>query len=320
MLSKRAYLTEPGKFEIKTEDIQIRPDELLVKIALCGLCNWELNHWKGEADPYRVYPKVIGHEWVGVVTEMGADVRGFSVGDKVTVLPGNIFQGFAEYCPVKASECFKLDKGAEVSDAMGEPLKCIVTVLRAAAPEAGDTGVVLGCGPMGLWCVQGLAGHLVSKLIAVDVDDNKLKLARSMGATDVINSGREGAADAVFKITDGHMADFVIEGTGIPALLNQSVTYLKNGGRLILMSSHGEACKEFDFRPAIERGIDIKMAHPGHSQNQADDMRRAVDMINSGTFSNKGLISHIFKLEEINEAFQTLEHKPEGYIKGIIKL
>lgn len=312
MLGKRAYLVKERKFEIVNEDITPKKGQVLVKVELCGLCNWELNFWKGTGDYYTNYPKVIGHEWVGTVVELGEDVSDFKIGDKVTVLPGDEFEGFAEYTAVNENECFKLSDDAVFINSMGEPLKCIATVISAAMPQFGDYGVVIGCGAMGLWCTQALAGNFLAGVIAIDVDDKKLELAKKFGATNTINSKTENATERVKEITGGHMADFVIEGTGIESVLSTGVEYLRNAGRLVVMSSYEKACKEFDFRPALARGIEIRSAHPTRSANPREDMRRATSLINKKVFRNDEIITHKFKLDEINKAFETLENKPAG--------
>ena len=116
------------------------------------------------------------------------------------------------------------------------------------------------------------------------------------------------------------MADFVIEGTGVPVLLDRAQDLVKNGreGRIIMMSSHHEPVKEFDFRKAVAKGITIIAAHPPYSKDEKDDFRRAVNYINNGTFQNKELVTHEFTLEDIQTAFETLAEKPEGFMKAII--
>ena len=319
MKTKRAYLIKERAFEIREDDISPKDNQILVKVKLCGLCNWELHFYKGIGGEYYTnYPMVIGHEWAGIVAEKGKNVTDFEIGDKVTFLPGD-FQGFAEYTAVDAKDCYKINPDVDLDNAMGEPLKCILTVLSNAQPKAGDFGLVLGCGPMGLWCIQALKGNMLGGLIAVDIDDGKLELAKKFGATHVINSQKENIIERIKEITDGSMCDFVIEGTGIPKLFENAIQYLKNSGSLILMSSHEKPCEAFDFRPAIDRGIHFHIAHPNSSHNQADDMRRAVALINNGTFNNKKIITHRFKIEEIGKAFETLENKPKDYIKGVIE-
>ncbi len=315
MKFKRAYLAEPKRFIMMEVDEEPKKGEVLIKISSCGLCNWELNFWDGNLN-FLGYPHMLGHEFAGTVVKTGPDCKRLKVGDKVSCVDG--FGGFAECRVTKENACELLGDDVEPMFAMGEPQKCVMTVLRAAAPEAGDYGVVVGVGPMGLWCVQGMKGNLLAGLIAVDIDDHKLEMAKKFGASYTINSKKENVTERIREITNGHMADFVIEGTGIPGLLNSAQDYLKAGrGRLILMSSHHDSC-EFDFRKAVEKGLEFRIAHPPYSSDEKDDFRRAVLNINHGVFQNKPLITHIFKLSEIQKAFETLEHKPGNYLKGIV--
>jgi threonine dehydrogenase-like Zn-dependent dehydrogenase len=304
---------EPERFEIHEVEVNCGPDDLLVKIEACGLCNWELNHWKGIIGPY---PQEVGHEQAGFVIEVGSNVEGFEVGDLVTCLDG---VGFSEYDSIPAIHCMKVNKDIDPRYAFSEPQKCIVTVLTAAAPEPGDVGIVFGCGPMGQWCIQALKGNFLSALIAIDISDEKLEMAKKFGATHTINSRKVDAVEEIKKITNGHMADFLIEGTGLTSVMDTTMTYLRaTRGRYIVMSSYEQNFKEVDMRPAMSRGVSIIFAHPKHAVNGLEDWRRAVLLINNGTFKTKELISHEFKLDDIMEAFKTLEHKPANFIKGIV--
>lgn len=317
MKTKHAVLIKPRRFEIQEIEITPKSDQILARVESCGLCNYELNHWKGMIGNY---PQTLGHEWTGTVFEVGSEVKGFKPGDKISVIPEVNRDGFSEYTTINYRYCAKISNDVEIKYALGEPIKCVVTVIRAASPEVGDNGVVLGCGPMGLWSIQAMAGNLLSSLIAVDIDNEKLKLASRFGATHTINPIEEDVEEKIKEITKGSMADFVIEGTGVPALLNKGLAYLKTAGRgrLIVMSAYETNCKEFNFREAIKKSVQIIVAHPGFSVNQFEDFHRAISLINNGTFKVKELISHEFKLENIQEAFETLESKPAGYIKGIV--
>jgi len=316
MKTKRAVLVAPKRFEIIETELDLLPGQVIAKIASCGLCTWELNHWRGELG---ACPLTLGHEWGGTVAEVGHDVKTLKVGDRFAALPVDQ-NGFSEYAVIPEPRCFPVNTGVDVLYALGEPLKCVVTVLRAAAPEAGDVGVVFGCGPMGLWCIQALSGHYLSALIAFDVDANKLELARKFGATHCINSGDNDPLARLSDITNGRLADFLIEGTGIPSILNEAQEYLRPAGRgrLILMSSHEEPAGSFDFRIAIRKAADIRAAHWRYSQDPLDDMRRAALYLNSGVFNMRDMISHKFNLEDIQTAFETLEKRGAGYIKGIV--
>jgi 2-desacetyl-2-hydroxyethyl bacteriochlorophyllide A dehydrogenase len=317
MKYRQAFLKEPHQFEMKEVDNNPKEDDVVVKIAACGLCNWELNFWHGNLNFYG-YPHPLGHEWAGVVESAGSDVKGFKKGDKVSGFARG-FGGFAEYKFAKESQLQKLDDRIDPKYAMGEPQKCIITVLRASRVESSDIGLILGCGPMGLWCIQGLSGNFLEKLIAVDIDDKKLEMAKNFGATHIINSQKINVIDELIRITGGRLADFVIEGTGIPALLNEAQHYVKKGrGKIVLMSSHSQPAKEFDFRVAIEKSLEIIVAHPDYSFNELEDFRRAVAFINNGTFKNKELVTHEFALADIQSAFETLGKKSSDYIKGIV--
>jgi threonine dehydrogenase-like Zn-dependent dehydrogenase len=309
-------LIQPGKFDFFEVDEEPGPKQVLVKISGCGLCNWELNFFDGSLN-FQGYPHKLGHEFAGEIYAAGPDVKNLKVGDKVSVFDRG-FGGFAQFRLVDETNCELLAGHIDPKYAMGEPQKCIVTVLRAAMPETGDYAAIVGAGPMGLWCVQGLSGNTLAALIAVDVDDDKLKMAREFGASHTINSLKEDAVSRISEITRGHMADFVIEGTGIPAVLNQAQCYLRTGrGRLILMSSHHDADK-YDFRKAIDLGLEIRVAPPPYSRDERDDFRRAVRLINNNIFLSKPLVTHEYKLSEIQRAFEDLKNKPKGFIKGVV--
>ena len=318
MKFKQALLMEPRKLEVHEVEKIPEDDDVVIKLASCGLCNWELGFWTGDLKAMRGYPSPLGHEWAGVVESVGPKVTKIKPGQKVTAFVRG-FGGFAEYLFTKEDLLHILTDNVDVKYAMGEPQKCVVTVLRATRAEAADVGVVLGCGPMGQWCVQGLNGNYLEKLIAVDIDDKRLEMAKQFGATHAINSKKANVLEELTKITNGRLADFVIEGTGIPALLNEAQSYLKRGrGRLVMMSSHHDTAKDFDFRIAVGKALELIVAHPPHAYDGEDDLRRAVALINNGTFKNKELVSHEFPLDKVQEAFETFNNKPADFIKGIV--
>ena len=316
MKFKRAMLAEPHRFEVYEVDEEPGFGEVLIKIEGCGLCNWELGFWHGELN-FEGYPHKLGHEFAGTVVKLGEGCTKLKVGDKVSAMDG--MGGYGEYLVVHEYWCEKLADHIDPKIAFGEPQKCAITVLDATAPRPGDYGIILGCGPMGLWCIQALAGRYLGALIAIDIDDQKLELAKKYGATHVINNGKEDMDAVVADITGGHMADFVIEGTGIPALLNRAQDLCFNGpnARLVLMSSHHGVTPEFDFRKAVDRGLSILVPHPPYAKDPRDDFRRAVVLMNNHTFYNDDMVTHRFGLEDMNTAFEMLDKKPKDFVKGV---
>ncbi|MFV0504269.1 MAG: zinc-binding dehydrogenase [Lachnospirales bacterium] len=315
MKTKRAFVSEIGKISFREEETHKLGDhKVLLKVKSCGLCNWELNHWRGNIVP----PQTIGHECSGIVAEIGSKVNNCKVGDRVAVLI-DFIDGFSEYTVVSDCNVFKINDEIEMETFVLEPVKCVVTVTTAAAPNPGDIGVILGSGSMGLWTTQILSGNMLSALIVVDIDDNKLALAKKYGATHVLNSNKINVSEEISKISNGHMADFVIEGTGVSRLINEAMSYLKNArGRLIIMSSYEDLIKEFDTKTAVKKCIELKVAHPSFSTTPEDDARRAAELINNGQVKMEDIVTHRFKFEDIETGFKALESKKDGYLKGVV--
>lgn len=316
MRTRQAILVEPHRFEIRETTLHLGPGEMLVRVAGCGLCNWELNHLCGTLG---ACPQPLGHEIVGYVEQLGQGVCRFKVGEIVTGLPPRL-GGFADYCILTESDSVRVNPAMDPEVCLGEPLSCVVTTLLATEPQVGDVGLILGCGPMGLWCTQVLAGRSMAALVAVDVQTSRLELAARFGATHVINPTEEDAPATLAKLTDGKLADFVIEGTGSPAVMASAAAYLRPTGRgkLIMMSSHETAGGAFDWRPLQNKGAIIKATFPVAALSVTDSLRRAIALYNRGSLQVRPVITHQFKLDQIQQAFETLHHKPKDYIKGIV--
>ena len=199
MKFKRAFLMEPHRFEIHEVEEEPGPGEVMMKVASCGLCNWELNFWDGNLN-FMGYPHKLGHEFAGTVVKLGPGCTKFKVGDKISAVARG-FGGFAEYRATPEACCEKLADNIDPKYALGEPQKCILTVLRATAPQAADYGVVLGCGPMGMWCIQALAGNYLAGLIAIDVDDAKAVLDLCTAAVFAVTLGVAVAVIALPMLT-----------------------------------------------------------------------------------------------------------------------
>ncbi|MBC7960567.1 MAG: zinc-binding dehydrogenase [Vallitaleaceae bacterium] len=164
-----------------------------------------------------------------------------------------------------------------------------------------------------------MAGNLLSAIIAVDIDDDKLELAKKFGAHYTINPKYENVEEKIREITDKNMVDFAIEGSGNPSVVNNALTCLKSRkGRLILMSSYESEAAPFNLKMAMEKSVEVIFPHPGYCDNQAYDMRRAVTALNNEVFKNEEIVSHVFSLNDIQKAFEALENKPVGYLKGIV--
>ena len=282
-------------------------------MTACGLCNWEIGHWTGVLNAPLM---TLGHEGCGIVAEVGKDVTRFAVGDAVTGLPDTLCC-FADYYPLSERSSLKVSAAPEPGLALGEPLCCVQNVVRAAHPQAGDIVAMVGCGPMGQWCIQYLSGRIPGAIVAVDLDAKKLAMARAFGATHTIDPNEGDAVSALSALTAGHLADIVIEGTGCAAGIQQAIDLVTTNGTVVIMSSfkHPEPVDMVSCSTKVVRMI---FAYPSIFPDTCDSLRRLGYALNNGVFHVAPLISHTFALENIQQAFHTLENKPEGYLKGIV--
>ncbi len=312
MKTKIACLVEPGKFEIREEEIETKPMQVLIKINVCGLCSWEIFHFKGKIGGS--YPMCIGHEPAGVIVEVGKEVKNWKRGDKVT---GFFGPGFSEYAIANPENLIRIRKNIQTEYALGEPLACLLNIIRAGKIEPADFVLIVGCGFMGLGAISIIAHSNAAKIIAVDVLNNKLALAKELGATDIINPEEVNAEEEIKKITAGRGVDVAIEATGRTSgieLATKSMRFKR--GRLLMVTSHSEPTTlNLQY---LERGTILIGAHPPYSLDIKDELRRAMLCLEKGYPPMEKLITHRFKLEEIQKTFELLSSKSIDYIKGIV--
>lgn len=332
-----ALLVEPEKFDFFEEEMpEPGPGELLVKTLFTGLCHSDLPVYFGTGctntnangyhfmDPHIPYPFGVGHEPTGVVAAVGPDVTAFRPGD---VVSGMVHGTFATHFMTTEQAILKIDRKPGTYP-LAEPLMCIANIAQIAAPEFGDRVAVIGCGYMGLMTIMALAGGNLRELVAVDVRDDRLEMARRMGATVTINPKKEDLEDASFNITEGLMYDVVIEITGSLRGLDTALRIIrladrfgpKGRGKILLPSLYGKA-EQWDPNTGYNlmlRGPILHSAHPRYCMDLKDSMRRGMDMYRKGVLRHDELISHKFELKDIAEAFSVLAGGDETYMKGVV--
>ena len=342
MKRKVAQLISPRKFEVIEEKLKpIESDDLLVKMVSIGLCHSDIPTYLGKfreaissegkyyADEKIEYPIGIGHEPVGIIEEVGKDLKNvdFKVGDYIT---GEMFSSFASYVIIKPkmSLVIKLpDNVKQPEYCLGEPLMCISNIIRTADPEFGDYVAVIGCGMMGLATISGLAKSAAFELIGIDLVNDRLKLAKEYGATAIVNPKEVDAFSTIQDITKGHGVDIVVEISGHLAGFSLACKILKGGtiqsfgtrGKILIPSLYGipeimDAGYNLMYKSPI-----IHSTHIFYSLDPMDDLRKGIEGYIRGILPLNKMITHEFKLEEINEAFEMLEKLTPGYLKGIVK-
>jgi len=238
------------------DDPVCAPDEVIIQVSLAGICGTDLHIYRNEY--MSSFPLIPGHEFGGVVAEVGGRVQDLRRGDRVAVDP-NLYcnscefcrdqqnnhclnwqgvgitrpGGFAEYVAVPARACYRLPEGLTDSQAAFiEPLSCVVHALNRLRVRPGDDVLIFGTGPLGLVLVQALRHSGAARVVAVGRRPERLALARQFGATEAILAG-PGQHEALRGLAPRGFA-IVIDATGAPSVIEQALDYLKPRGQYLV--------------------------------------------------------------------------------------
>ncbi len=311
-----AILQKPGSFLVEEMAIpRPQPDELLVKTKACGICTSELDIFLGKA-PGLDYPRFIGHEPAGTVIEVGDKVEGFAPGDHVSVWSEG--KSYAEYFVTKSAYAYKLLPSTTLEEALGEPIACSTNGVAKADPQINDSVCLVGCGFMALIMLQVFKARGVGNLIAVDTRESVLSLARELGATHTINAKVDDPVTAVKNLTGGRGVDIGVEAAGSQATLDLVGNMVRMEGKLEVFGFHPGAPRQIPLGWWNWMAFTIVNGHVRSPQIYVDGMRKGLSLLEAGKLNMKSLVTHRFRLDQINAAFQTAAAKQEGFVKGII--
>jgi len=309
-----AVLREAGRFEIDEVAIpDVGPDEVLVKVAACGVCASELDTWKGIGNT--AYPLHLGHEVSGTVERLGDDVSDLEVGDPVGVWVTS--HGFAEYVAVRAEYC-RPARGVRLDTALAEPLSCAANAVEKADVRLGHDVVLIGAGFM---------GHLVHQLadlrgprqvIVADTRQDALDRATALGATRVVDVTQESLADVVGELTGGTGADVTFECTGTQAALVTAGEVTRMSGTIAMVGFHQGAAREIPLGYWNWMAFDLVNAHFRDVAIIMRGMTMGMRLLEAGRLSLEPLVTHRYAVEDIGTAFETLAAKPDGFVKATV--
>jgi L-iditol 2-dehydrogenase len=308
-----ALLEAPHRFRIEERPIpSIEPDEVLVRVAACGVCTSDLHPW---AEGGSNLPRALGHEVSGVIERIGAEANGFGPGDHVAVWATG--QGFAEYVAVKGDYC--LPAGDVPLDlALAEPLACAVNAVEMAEVSLGDDVVIIGAGFMGNLVQKLVALRGPRQVIVADTRPDALERATRLGATKVVNPTRESLADVVKESTGGRGADVTFEVTGAQAALAASGNVTRMSGTIAIVGYHQGANREIPLGYWNWMAFRIANAHFREVTTIMRGMRIGMRLLTAGRINLEDLVTHRFPLTEIDRAFETAVAKPPGFVKATV--
>lgn len=319
----------PGQGEVKDLTLRpLKPEEVLVKVAYCGICGTDMNIWRGT--DRSASDIVSGHEYCGTVAETGTDVKMFHAGDRVTVDPNipcgtcdpcrkgrinlcehlkalgvDIDGGFAQYCIVPENQLYRIPDQMSLEEAaLIEPLACALNGINRVSMDLGDDVMILGGGPMGLLMLQLAAMKGAGRVLLCERMEGRRKLGKELGA-DLVVSSLEDAESAL-----GNQPDVVIECIGNPLTQAAAFELVKRGGCVQLFGD-GNMNSSFSIPSMIcyEKELEVT----GAALNPFTH-RQALKVAASGKIKLKPLISSKIPLEQLKE---TLDR---GYGESDIKI
>ena len=324
---RQMILTGPRKSTIIEVPIPTyTDDEMLVRVTLTGMCHSEWYPW-ATARP----GDVLGHESIGVVAEVGKNVKGFKVGDRVTGLGGGAYK---EYIVVTPQKMAHVPDNLKDEDAISEPLACILSAaMKLPCVTLGDTVAVVGCGYMGLGTIACFKAMGYGNIIAVDKRPEALENAKKFGATEtytpedlpemyISNWETMGKADLTRSGDNAGIfapgIPTVMEFTGTEDGLQLAGQMVKAHGRLGIGGYHNDGMRSIDFMLWNFKAFTAINCHERRINYEADLCRRCMELLSKGIWKFTG-VTKIFDMKDFDMVSEMMEHHTDNFIKGAFR-
>lgn len=333
MVRMRAAILR-GPERLVVEDVPVPepgPGQVLVRMHFCGICGTDLHIYRSSLTPPGC---IMGHEWVGTVVGLGPDVSKWSVGDRVW-LGGGYIPGWSwrmEYvwdAGLWAAEDFVKDLGGfaeygayhersvaavptsvtDIEACMADPAAAAITGVRVSGLQLGQSALITGAGPIGLWslCCAQLAG--ASRTCVTEVVEGRAQRARQMGADLVVDSREPDAAKQIADFFGGVGADVVLECSGSQGGIQTAIDLVKPDGRIALVGlSSGPL--SIETRKVYAKGLELR----GVLHN---DLQAGMDLVGKHQVDCSQFVTATVPLEQIQEAFQAMLH-PSDQVKTLV--
>jgi alcohol dehydrogenase len=321
----------PGNksWQEKPKPVILQGTDAIVRVTKTTICGTDLHILKGDI-PEVTYGRILGHEGVGVIEETGNSVTNFKKGDHVIIscisscgkcdyckkgmyshcenggwILGHLIDGTqAEYVriPFADNSLYHIPPGSDeealvmLSDILPTGFEC--GVLNGKV-QPGNTVAIVGAGPIGLASLLTAQFYSPAEIIMIDPDDNRLEVAKEFGATQLINNSKENAAEKVKQLTNGKGVDTAIEAVGIPATFELCELIVAPGGIIAIIGVHGKSV-QLHLENLWAQNISI-------TTRLVDTVTTPMllKIIQSKKLDSKKLITHRFKLSDIDNAYDT---------------
>lgn len=314
---------------------EITPDQVLVQVKACGICGTDhsLYHWsEAIANSYHItFPVIFGHEFAGIISEVGSQVTGMAVGERVVINPilydgtcsycavGSIEicddrpflgtdypGGFAQYVAVRSKNIIKLpDTVSFKSGALMEPLCVAIHAVERAKPEFGETAMIMGPGAIGLMMLLVLKNMGVGKVIVAGTtaDKDRMELAKSLGADYIVDTGDKDAVKEVKDYTGGRGVDVIFDTAGHYSVTPLAVEMVAKGGRIAVTGLPNRPSEILMTKIAMNEITII-----GNRAYALKNWLQACKMIDGG-LNIEAIGTHTMPLKDLEKAMELLDQK-----------
>ena len=316
---------------------ELAPHEVLINVKAGGICGSDLHIYHG-TNPFASYPRVIGHEFAGQVTQVGAEVTHLQPGDKVAVDPvvscGECYAcrigrpnvcknlqvlgvhrdgGFQEFIAVDSAKAHKLpDHLPWEHAALVEPFTIAAQSAAQGRLEGTDTVLICGAGPIGLTLLQVAKMH-GARTAVTDVVDSRLKRAASMGADLVINSSQKDLVAAMMEFTGGDGASLIFEATGNIAVMEQCIRKIAAiAGRVVILGMGGD-CAQIAPVDFMRRELEVI-----GTRLSLNKFPQVVKWFEEGLVDPAGIISHVIAAADVQQAMDLTADRQQDVCKIVV--
>ncbi|KAG8623968.1 hypothetical protein KVT40_008944 [Elsinoe batatas] len=336
---KALVYSQPEHFEVKQIPVpKPKNDEVMVKIAACGVCGTDLHYHKGEF--MAKYPLIPGHEAAGTVVALGSSVKSFQIGDRVAADPmhpcgscfycqrtqplmcenltgygGNAPGGFAEYCAYPSHLLHNIGDIPFREAILIEPAACALHGMERMCPRPGSRALLFGCGPTGILLAQLMRMNGVAHLTIASLPGPKLDMARKLAiADDFVSISPINSKEAMSFLlaANPYGFDIVVEATGSVAVLEQSILFVRKAGTLVVYGVYDEKAK-VGWSPSRLWLHEITVLASFCSTRKFPEV---LEYLRAGRLRLDGIVTDTFRLEEWGEVLGKVER--QEVVKGAI--
>lgn len=333
------------RMEEKPMPMILEPTDAIVQVVKTTICGTDLGIWKGK-NPEISAGRILGHEGVGIITEIGSAVKNFKIGDTVIIscisrcgtcencqkqlyahclngggwILGYMIDGTqAEYVRTPYADTSLIRLPENVNDEIAVLLSDILPTgheigVQYGDVKPGDTVFIAGAGPVGMSALLTAQFYSPAVIIVADMDEKRLAMALQMGATHVVNPAKENYEAAVKAIVGENGVDCAIEAVGISATWDMCQHLVKPGGHIANVGVHGQ---KVDFN--IEKLWIMNLTITTGLVN-ANTTNMLLKTLETGKVDVSGLITHHFTMDQMEEAYDIFKHASDhGAMKVIIE-